>query len=65
MRLCTPGIAATQFAVFMAIFNLGGVIGGLTLGWLDGIGGMPAMLAAAALCGFVGAGLAFAARVER
>lgn len=65
MRLCTPAIAATQFAVFMAVLNLGTVLGGLALGWLDGIGGIPAMLAAAALCSFVGAGLAFAANAER
>jgi MFS transporter, PAT family, beta-lactamase induction signal transducer AmpG len=65
MRLCTPAIAATQFAVFMAILNLGGVLGGLMLGWLDSLGGIPAMLAAAALCSFVGAGLAFAAKVGR
>ncbi|MBA4747788.1 MAG: MFS transporter [Sphingopyxis sp.] len=65
MRLCTPAIAATQFAVFMAVFNLGSVLGGLTLGWLDGFGGIPAMLAAAALCSFVGAGLTFTAKVER
>lgn len=65
MRLCTPAIAATQFAVFMAVFNLGGVLGGLALGWLDGIGGIPVMLAAAALCSFVGAALTFAAKVGR
>ena len=65
MRLCTPAIAATQFAVFMAVFNLGTVLGGLTLGWLDSIGGIPAMLAAAALCSFAGAGLALVAKVER
>ena len=65
MRLCTPAIAATQFAVFMAVLNLGGVIGGLSLGWLDGIGGIPAMLAAAALCSFVGAALTSAAKVGR
>jgi MFS transporter, PAT family, beta-lactamase induction signal transducer AmpG len=65
MRLCTPAIAATQFAVFMAVFNLGSVLGGLMLGWLDSIGGIPAMLAAAALFSFAGAGLAFAAKVGR
>ena len=65
MRLCTPAIAATQFAVFMAVFNLGTVLGGLMLGWLDGIGGIPAMLAAAALSSFVGAGLAVTAKVAR
>jgi PAT family beta-lactamase induction signal transducer AmpG len=65
MRLCTPAIAATQFAVFMAILNLGGVFGGLMLGWLDGIGGIPAMLAVAALFSLAGAGLTSAAKVGR
>lgn len=65
MRLCTPAIAATQFAVFMAVLNLGTVIGGFTLGWLDGIGGIPAMLSGAALCSFVGAALALTAKVGR
>ncbi len=65
MRLCTPAVAATQFAVFMAIFNLGSVLGGLMLGWLDGIGGFPAMLTAAALFSFVAAGLALTAKVGR
>ena len=65
MRLCTPAIAATQFAVFMAVLNLGSVLGGLALGWLDAVGGIPAMLAAAALCSFVGAGLAITAKVGR
>lgn len=65
MRLCTPAIAATQFAVFMAVFNLGSVLGGLMLGWLDGIGGIPAMLTAAALLSFVAAGLALTAKVGR
>lgn len=65
MRLCTPAIAATQFAVFMAVFNLGSVLGGLMLGWLDGMGGIPAMLTAAALLSFVAAGLALTAKVGR
>lgn len=65
MRLCTPAIAATQFAVFMAVLNLGTVMGGLALGWLDGIGGIPAMLSGAALCSVVGAALALAAKVGR
>lgn len=65
MRLCTPAIAATQFAVFMAVLNLGTVIGGLALGWLDGMGGISAMLAGAALCSFIGAALALTAKVGR
>lgn len=65
MRLCTPTIAATQFAVFMALLNLGAVLGGLTLGWLDNLGGIPAMFAAMAVCSFAAAGLAFTAKVGR
>lgn len=65
MRLCTPAIAATQFAVFMAVFNLGTVLGGFALGWLDGMGGVPAMWAGAALLSLVGAALTLAAKVAR
>jgi MFS transporter, PAT family, beta-lactamase induction signal transducer AmpG len=65
MRLCTPAIAATQFAVFMALFNLGTVLGGLALGWLDDLGGIPAMLIATALASALAAALACAAKVGR
>lgn len=49
MRLCTPAIAVTQFAVFMAMLNLGQVLGGFALGWLDALGGIPAMFIAIAV----------------
>ncbi len=65
MRLCTPAIAATQFAVFMALLNLGGVLGGLALGWLDSLGGFPAMFIAMILCSLTAALFAFAAKVGR
>lgn len=65
IRLCTPAIAATQFAVFMAILNLGQVLGGLALGWLDGLGGIPVMFAAIALSSLVAAAFAYAAKVGR
>lgn len=65
MRLCTPAIAATQFAVFMAVLNLGTVLGGFALGWLDGLGGIPAMWAGAALCSCAGAALTLAAKAGR
>lgn len=65
MRLCTPAVAATQFAVFMAIFNLGRTIASASLGWLDSLGGIPAMFAAMAVCAVVTAGFAFAAKVGR
>lgn len=65
MRLCTPAVAATQFAVFMAIFNLGRAIASASLGWLDSLGGIPAMFAAMAVCALVTAAFAFAAKVGR
>jgi PAT family beta-lactamase induction signal transducer AmpG len=65
MRLCVPAIAATQFAAFMAIANLGKVLGSALLGWLDGLGGMPAMFAAIAAFGFIAAAFTFAAKVGR
>ncbi len=65
MRLCTPAIAATQFAVFMAILNLGRTIASASLGWLDSLGGIPAMFAAMAICSLIAAAFAFAAKVGR
>lgn len=65
MRLCAPAVAATQFAVFMAIANLGRAMGSASLGWLDSLGGIPAMFAAIALCSLAAAGFALAAKVGR
>lgn len=65
MRLCTPAVAATQFAVFMAILNIGRAIASASLGWLDSLGGIPAMFTAMAVCAFVTAAFAFAAKVGR
>lgn len=65
MRLCTPAVAATQFAVFMAILNLGRTFASASLGWLDSLGGIPAMFTAMAVCGAVAAWFAFAAKVGR
>jgi MFS transporter, PAT family, beta-lactamase induction signal transducer AmpG len=65
MRLCAPAVAATQFAVFMAIANLGRAIGSASLGWLDSLGGIPAMFAAMAVCSLIAAGFALAAKVGR
>ena len=65
MRLCTPAIAATQFAVFMAILNLGRTIASASLGWLDSLGGFPAMFTAMAICSLIAATFAFAAKVGR
>jgi len=65
MRLCTPAVAATQFAVFMAILNLGRTIASASLGWLDSLGGIPAMFVAMAVCSLLAAAFAFAAKVGR
>lgn len=65
MRLCTPAIAATQFAVFMAILNLGRTLASASLGWLDSLGGFPAMFTAMIVCSLTAAAFAFAAKVGR
>ena len=65
MRLCKPAIAATQFAVFMAIFNLGRTAASASLGWLDSLGGLPAMFTAMVVCSLTAAAFAFAAKVGR
>lgn len=65
MRLCTPSVAATQFAVFMACLNLGTTIGGMMLGWLDSLGGIPAMLGAMVIFSLISAAFALAAKVGR
>ena len=65
MRLCTPAIAATQFAAFMAILNLGRTLASASLGWLDSLGGIPAMFMAMAVCSLTAAVFAFAAKVGR
>lgn len=65
MRLCVPAIAATQFAVFMAIANLGKAMASASLGWLDSLGGIPAMFTAMAVCSLIAAAFAFAAKVGR
>ena len=65
MRLCKPAIAATQFAVFMAIFNLGRTAASASLGWLDSFGGLPAMFTAMAVCSLTAAVFGFAAKVGR
>ena len=65
MRLCTPAIAATQFAVFMAILNLGRTLASASLGWLDSLGGIPAMFIAMTVCSLLAAAFAFATKVGR
>ena len=65
MRLCTPAIAATQFAVFMAILNLGRTAASASLGWLDSLGGITAMFTAMMVCSLLAAAFAVAAKVGR
>lgn len=65
MRLCTPAVAATQFAVFMAILNLGRTLASASLGWIDSLGGIPAMFTAMVVCSLLAAAFAFAAKVGR
>lgn len=65
MRLCTPGVAATQFAVYMACLNLGTALGGILLGPLDRLGGIPAMLGGMAIFSLMGAAFFTAAKVGR
>ena len=65
MRLCTPAIAATQFAVFMAILNLGRTVASASLGWIDNLGGIPAMFTAMLICSLTAAVFAVAAKVGR
>ena len=65
MRLCSPAIAATQFAVFMAILNLGRTLASASLGWLDSLGGIPAMFTAMVVCSLTATVFALAAKVGR
>jgi PAT family beta-lactamase induction signal transducer AmpG len=64
-RLCTPAIAATQFAVFMAILNLGRTLASASLGWIDSLGGIPAMFVAIVACSLIAAVFGYAAKVGR
>ena len=43
MRLCDPKVAATQFAIYMAINNIGISLGALLLGQSDRLGGLVAL----------------------
>ena len=65
MRLCTPAVAATQFSLMMAIWNIGISAGSATLGSLDRMGGTTAMAAAIIISGGIGAAFAAMARTGR
>ena len=65
MALCTPAVAASQFTLFMAFLNFGNMAASASLGWLDSLGGIPAMFTAMAVCGLTAAAFAFAAKAGR
>lgn len=65
MTLCTPAVAASQYTLLVAFINFGNMAASASLGWLDSLGGIPAMFAAMAMCGIVGAAFAIAAKVGR
>lgn len=65
MRLCVPAVAATQFSLLMATANLGISAGSASLGSLDRLGGVPAMLVALAVMGVASAGVAIWSRAGR
>lgn len=65
MVLCTPAIAASQFTLMIAFVNFGIMSASASLGWLDSLGGIPAMFAGMAVWGLIAAAFAFAAKVGR
>jgi MFS transporter, PAT family, beta-lactamase induction signal transducer AmpG len=65
MALCTPAVAASQFTLLVAFINFGNMAAGASLGWIDSLGGIPAMFTALAVCGLLSAAFAFAAKVGR
>ena len=65
MVLCTPAVAASQFTLMIAFVSFGIMSASASLGWLDSLGGIPAMFAAMAVFGLIAAAFAFAAKVGR
>lgn len=65
MRCCAPAVAATQFSLFMAVNNLGISLSSASLGTLDKLGGIYAIVIALIAVGLVGAAFAFASKVGR
>jgi PAT family beta-lactamase induction signal transducer AmpG len=63
MMLCSPAVAASQFTLIMAMNNLGNASGSALLGWLDSLGGIPAMFIAIAIYTLTAAAFAYAAKV--
>lgn len=46
MRLCDTTGAATQFAIFLTCANVGTILSGVVIGWLEALGGQTLILAA-------------------
>lgn len=65
MRCCVPAVAATQFSLFMAINNLGISMSSASLGFLDRMGGIQAMVIALIAVGALGAVFTYAAKLGR
>lgn len=65
MTLCTPAVAASQFTLLVAFINFGNMAASASLGWLDSLGGIPAMFTAIVVCGLTSAAFAFASKVGR
>ncbi|HET9397412.1 MAG TPA: MFS transporter [Sphingomicrobium sp.] len=65
MRLCDPTVGATQFAIYMALSNLGITFGAAMLPTLSAIGGYAAMFAFIALTFSLSIAVLLAARVGR
>jgi PAT family beta-lactamase induction signal transducer AmpG len=65
MALSTPAVAASQFTLLVAFINFGNMTAGALLGWIDSLGGIPAMFTALAVCSLIAAAFAFAAKVGR
>ena len=49
MRICSPAVAATQFALYMAVANLGTSLAAALLGPIEALGGYPAVFLATAV----------------
>ncbi|MBX7541815.1 MFS transporter [Qipengyuania sphaerica] len=49
MRLCSPGVAATQFTIYMAVGNFGIPIGAFALSLADDLGGLKSIFAVVAV----------------
>lgn len=58
MRICSPAVAATQFALYMAVANLGTSLAAALLGPMEALGGYSAVFLATAV-GLAVSGLLF------